>query len=490
LRLALDLERFMGLARARQTMEPDTPMSLIQGRTPVSLRLGAAWLFCGLVIAVSACAGGAGDSRADAAPADADVCVPGCTGDGIRACIPVDTVTPCALGCEPGAPACREIVPSNGADRTQLDNVTAELRVPTGTIVHIDTTDGTITDLTNDAVLRDPGEGVANGIGFYTFENGTSVVAVESLAIERDSALLVEGSNTLLLLSDGDATIEGQLDVSACCENDDLTDKVTADRLAGPGGGNGAVPGTLAAQGCAPGVDGNGEDVDIGDETGGGGGGLGSDGAPGGVGGDGTAPGAGGDASSAGCPGPSLVPLRGGSGGGAGGIGAGAGRGGGGGGAVQITSFTRINVLGSPGQFIKGILANGGGGGPGTNTAGGGGGGSGGAILLEAPAIVIEYVVLAANGGGGGGSGDTTEARAGQMGRFDSTQAAGGLGPRAGGRGGASNGGATIGGGGADGTGGGGGGVGIIRFNVPEANLQVNASTISPTFTRGDPQSQ
>jgi hypothetical protein len=454
------------------------------------LRLGAAWLFCGLVIAVSACAGGAGDSRADAAPADADVCVPGCNGDGIRSCIPVDVVTPCALGCEPGASACREIVPSNGAERSQLENVTAELRVPTGTIMHIDTTDGTITDLTNDTIVRPPGEGVENGIGFYPFENGISVFAVESLAIERDSALLAEGNNALLLLSDDDATIEGLLNVSACCEGDDLTDKVTADRLAGPGGGNGAVAGMVAARGCAPGADGNGVEVDLGDETGGGGGGLGSDGAPGGVGGDGTAPGAGGDASSAGCPGASLVPLRGGSGGGAGGIGAGAGRGGGGGGAVQITSFTRINVLGSPGQFIQGIGANGGGGGPGVDTTGGGGGGSGGAILLEAPEIVVEYVVFAANGGGGGGSGDTVEARAGQMGRFDSTQAAGGLGPRAGGRGGASNGGATIGGGGADGTGGGGGGVGIIRFNVPEANLEVNASTISPTFTRGDPQSQ
>lgn len=480
----------MGLAQARQTMEPDTPMSAISGRTPVSLRLGAAWLICGLVIAVSACAGGAGGSRADAAPADADVCVPGCNGEGIRACVPVDIVTPCALGCEPGAPTCREIVPSNGAARSQLENVTEELRVPTGTIMHIDTTDGTITDLTNDTVVRAPGVGVESGIGFFTFENGISVVAVESLAIERDSALLVEGSNALLLLSDDDATIEGQLDVAACCERDDLTDKVTADRLAGPGGGDGAVAGMVAARGCAPGADGNGVEVEAGDETGGGGGGLGADGAPGGVGSDGTAPGAGGDASSAGCPGASLVPLRGGSGGGAGGIGASAGRGGGGGGAVQITSFTRISVLGSPGQFIKGILANGGGGGPGVDTNGGGGGGSGGAILLEAPEIVVEYVVLSANGGGGGGSGVTTEARAGQMGRFDSTQAAGGLGPRAGGRGGASNGGATIGGGGADGTGGGGGGVGTIRFNVPEANLQVNASTISPTFTRGEPQSQ
>jgi hypothetical protein len=399
-------------------------------------------------------------------------------------------VTPCALGCDPGASECREIVPSNGATRDQLVGVTAELRAPVNSTLLIDTDTGEIRNLDDGFEVRAAGEGVEDGIFFQKFDNGISVFGVDSLTVERDGAIIGDGQNALLLLSDGNVTIEGLVSMSACCQEDELADKVDADRFPGPGGSAGAVPGVSPAGGCAPGEDGNAPAAGGEDETGGGGGGLGSDGAPGGLGSLGTAPGAGGDVSNAECPGPALVPLRGGSGGGGGGLGATAGEGGAGGGAIQITSYTRITVIGFPGQFVQGILANGGGGGPGFDTNGGGGGGSGGAILLEAPEVVVEYVVLAANGGGGGGGGDVTEARAGQLGRFDSTQAAGGLGPRAGGRGGALNGGATIGTGGADGTGGGGGGVGIIRFNVPEDKLQVRSSTISPTFTRGDPQSR
>jgi hypothetical protein len=485
----MKLEWFMGLARARQTMEPDTSMSSIRDRPPVSLRLGAAWLFFGFAGAVSACAGGSGDSRGDAGTSDAGMCVPGCTdGSGIRACVPVETVAPCALGCDPGAPVCREIVPSNGATRDQLANVTAELRVRTSDTLVLDTDTGAIVNADDGFMVRAAGDGVLDGIGFQKLDNGISVLSVDSLNIERDGTIIGDGSSALLVLSNGDVSIEGLIIMSACCQDADLAQKVQADDDPGPGGSLGAEPG-LVAEGCAPGGNGQGPE-EGGDETGGGGGGLGADGAPGGLGSLGTAPGAGGESSSAECPGPALVPLRGGSGGGAGGVGAGGGAGGAGGGALQITSFTRIALVGFPGQFVQGILANGGGGGPGLNTNGGGGGGSGGALLLEAPEIVVEYVVLAANGGGGGGSGDATEARAGQLGRFDSSQAAGGLGSRAGGRGGALNGGATIGAGGADGTGGGGGGVGIIRFNVPMDKLEVRSSTISPTFTRGDPQSR
>jgi hypothetical protein len=405
----------------------------------------------------------------------------------VRTCVPVESSTPCPLGCDLGAAACRELVPSNGADRAQLTDVTADLSIPPGTTLVLDTDTGEIFDVQNtDVPLRESGEGVLAGIGFYTLDNAIAVLAVQSLTLEADAGLIAIGANAIILLSAGDVSIQGQLDVSALNLN---RNGKSATRVAGPGGGDGAVPGVAPAQGCAPGVDGKGLDG-VGDETGGGGGGLGSSGAPGGVGGDGTEPGAGGNANAPECPGSDLVPLSGGSGGGAGGIGVDSGGGGGGGGAIQISSFTRIQIIGSPGQFVDGILANGGGGGAGDLTVGGGGGGSGGGILLEAPEMAVKFVILAANGGGGGGGDDATAAEVGEDGRFDSTQAQGGGGQRPGGRGAALGGGATIGSAGADGTGGGGGGVGIIRFNVPESFLEVEAATISPIFERGEPQSR
>lgn len=447
--------------------------------------LMSAWCCCWLAGATIACAGGAGDSAPDAAPGiDAEVCVPGCNsaGDGVRTCAPIEFVTPCALGCTPGAAACRDLVPSNGAARAQLADVSAELRIPAGRVAGMDTDTGEIVDLGDSAVLRGPGEGVVDGMGFYVLESGISVLAVQSLTIERDAFLNAVGDNAIILLSAEEVTIEGAIDLSAFCGQG------LPAACAGPGGGDGALPGTSPARGCAPGGDGNGAEGE-GNETGAGGGGLGGDGAPGGVGGDGTAPGAGGSVRDA-CPGPSLVPLAGGSGGGGGGEGdidALGGIGGGGGGAVQITSFTRIAVLGTPGQFIKGILSNGGGGTAGIAGAGGGGGGAGGGILLEAPEIDIKFVVLTANGGGGGGGGVAGEATDGEDGLFDSTRAAGGNGAHRGGFGGSLEGSPTIGQGGGDATGGGGGGVGIIRFNVPESGLVIEGSTISPAHTRGDP---
>ena len=468
-------------------MEPDPPMFPTRDRLPVRPRLGRAWLCCWLVV-VSACGGGAGGGT-DAAPAsDGGPCTPGCTGDAVRSCVPVETLTPCPLGCDQGAPLCRELVPSNGADRAQLSSVTADLLIPAGTTLLLNSTNGQLTELKPpdepDVVLRQPGEGVdETGIGFYDLGDGIVVLAVKSFTLEADAALLVGGINASIILSEGDVSIQGQMDASAFTTQ---RDGKLSTLLPGPGGGRGAIAGDSPAEGCAPGADGKGVDG-VGDETGGGGGGLGSNGAPGGVGGDGTEPGAGGDAQAAECPGSDLVPLRGGSGGGAGGFGAVAGDGGGGGGALQISSFTRIQIIGTPGQFIDGILANGGGGGAGDLANGGGGGGAGGGILLEAPELTVKFVILAANGGGGGGSDDGTAAAAGEDGRFDSTQALGGEGALPGGRGAALSGGATIGTAGADGTGGGGGGVGIIRFNVPEAFLEVEAATISPRFERGDP---
>jgi hypothetical protein len=477
-----DTARFMGLARAGETMEPDRPMFPMRARIPVSSRLGHVWLCC-LLVAATACSGGSGGGAPDAAPPDTPSCVPGCTGDAVRICAPIETSTPCPLGCDEGALVCRELVPSNGADRSQLEGVTADLHIPTGRLYRLDTETGSILDdrmVDADIEVRAGGAGVLNGIGFYTLPDGVAVLAVKSFVMEADTGLLVDGPNALVILSEGDVDLQGQINASAVGNGSSI---------GGPGGGAGALPGVSPAEGCAPGGDGSGING-VGDETGGGGGGLGSDGAPGGVGSDGAGPGAGGESSNPECPGSDLVPLRGGSGGGGGSFGVSAGAGGGGGGGIQISSFTRISLLGTPGQFVDGILANGGGGGPGDSTQGAGGGGSGGGILLEAPVMEVTAVILAANGGGGGGADDSTLSSAGEDGRFDSTQAEGGTGQRPGGRGGALNGGATIGTGGADGTGGGGGGVGIIRFNVPMAELKIAGATISPAFQRGDPVSQ
>ncbi|WP_428267598.1 hypothetical protein [Haliangium sp.] len=434
----------------------------------------------------------AADVRADAGP----VCVPGCADGVLRTCAP-ETEVPCDLGCNAGGFACRTLVPSNGAVAAQLDGVTASIQVPADGLVLISSDTGLILDGDTNEV-RPAGEGVLGGIGFYDGGQGTAVVAVDELIIGRNGFLSAVGSNALIILSAGDVIIEGLVDVSAVACLDDVNQELS--RCGGVGGGDGALVSTEDAGGCAAGGNGNGAaDPTPGDETGGGGGGLGGNGAPGGTAGDSTAPGAGGDVTAA-CPGSDLRPLRGGSGGGAGGIsnaeGEGGGAGGGGGGALQITSLSRIAVVGSPGQFVQGILASGGGGGAGVFTTGGGGGGSGGGILLEAPAIEITSVVIAANGGGGGGAdgpdGDNNGepdvvGTAGEAGRFDSTQASGGNGIHSGGLGGALAGEATPGAGGGDATGGGGGGAGIIRFNVPAAGLRIEGSTISPAHTRVDP---
>jgi hypothetical protein len=492
--------RRMGLAQAGETMEPDPPMFPIRDRLPVWLRLGRAWLCCWLV-AVSACADGSGGGK-DAGPgSDGGGCTPGCTGDAVRTCVPVEISTPCPLGCDQGASVCRVLVPSNGADRAQLEGVTADLRIPVGLDLVIDTTTGEIAEnaAEDPAIVREAGEGVdATGIGFYDLGDGIAVLAVRSFTIEADAGLIGFGANALIILSEQDVTIEGQINFSAFSFDGD--GKLST-LLPGPGGGIGAIAGQAEAEGCAPGTNGGGV-AGTSDRTGGGGGGLGSDGAPGGVGGDGTEPGEGGDAQSADCPGSDLVPLRGGSGGAAGGVGVPAGDGGGGGGAIQVSSFTRIQLFGAPSTVIDGILVNGGGGGAGDSGNGGGGGGSGGSILLEAPQITVKSMILAANGGGGGGSDPGTAAFVGENGRAEDKPAAGGAGAREGGRGASLLSGSGIGGAGADGTGGGGGGVGIIRFNVSSGLCEIDGSfvdclqvdsetiSISPAFERGEPESR
>ena len=428
------------------------------------------------------------DAATPEAPAvetpDAGVaCVPGCEGDSVRTCEPGETLTPCLFGCNPAGPACRTIAPSNGADAAHLQDVTASVVIPAGTQGLFDTDTGTI--MVNGASVRDDSAGVSAGIGFYRLSETISVFAVQALAVEPGGILRATGGRPLLILSAGDARIEGVVDVSGGCADG------TARHCGGPGGGDGSTTDDDPAEGCAPGGNGTGGILDgfsNPDETGGGGGGMGTDGARGGTGGDRNG-GAAGVVTGSDCPGPALEPLRGGSGGGAGGLDDNGGDGGGGGGAVQITSFTRIIIAGRSGAAPSGILAAGAGGRGGQSNDGGGGGGAGGAILLEAPAIELNMAVLAAGGGGGGGGGDKPNTNRGENGPFGEGQAlGGGSGNSRGGLGASRLGPAAAGAGGGDNTGGGGGGVGIIRFSVPAADLVIENTVISPAPTQGNPR--
>lgn len=406
-----------------------------------------------------------------AAPIDAEVCVTECvTNDTYRDCDAGGTIVDCPLGCGGGTPHCFELDPSNGADIDDLDGVTAGLEIAGDEIATINSDSGQIDiDLVPERIA---GTGVISGIGFYVLSNSVSVVAVDFVNMESESYLRVSGTRSLIILSRGDMDIAGFIDIAGGCI---FTEDVDC---AGPGGGAGANGG-IPATGCGAGGNGDGG---MGPEAGGGGGAMGENGARGGDGNGGNPGGTAGSA--AGCPGASLEPLVGGSGGGTGGAGAG-GRGGGGGGALQLSSYTSIDIIGTV-QEQAAIWAGGAGGGGAFSTNGGGGGGAGGAILLEAPEVTISNALIGANGGGGGGGVDGEN---GGPGGLSADRALGGAGAGAsdGGLGGADNGAPTTGEEDIDGAGGGGGGRGRVRFNVPQAGLMTGGSTISPDPSQADP---
>ncbi|WP_428262584.1 hypothetical protein [Haliangium sp.] len=375
----------------------------------------------------------------------------------------------------------RLLVPSNDARIEHLEGVNVGLTVPTGLVVDLDTDTGEIS-IRDGATVRASGEGVVDGIGFYRLDNGASLLAVGELEVGKDGSLWPVGSRPLIVLSEGDIVVEGDIDVSAPCDGETLA-------CAGPGGGNGSTSQSDKAQGCAPGGNGAGL-VGTANRTGGGGGGLREDGASGGTAGSGTvAGGSGGELDPLTCPNDELVPFTGGSGGGAGGLDTYGGDGGGGGGALQLTSFTSIEVRASASDFALGIFANGGGGG-GAYDGGGGGGGSGGVILLEAPAITLRSVRITANGGGGGsGGGRSVATEDGESGQPNAEPASGGSG---GGFPGGAGGTGTVSpqpgwSGGID-TGGGGGSAGIIRFHVDPAALIREGSIIEPAPIIAEPR--
>lgn len=419
-------------------------------------------------------------------PRDADVPPPrdaGCTiepscAEGVvTTCDGTET---CLLGCAPSGEArCAEMVPSNVPASLWLADAPDLVIDNPGDPLTFDTTT-CMARMAPSVVQRQEGGGEV------------CVIQVGDFVIRSRSGLVVRGDRPLVIMANGDVTIEAEAALDASARG----------VVPGPGGGRGGLPASPAGEGPAPGQ--GGAHVGTYDDGGGGGGALCGAGGTGGQ-GDDAAGGAGGSAISAAF----LVPLRAGSGGGLGdggragggpgGGGAGnTGLGGAGGGALQISARGSITV--------EGFVLAGGGGGRGadnddryTNWGAGGGGGSGGAILLEAPTVTLGggAGVTTSGGGGGGGGGESSAGDDGQDGAMTLGQANGGGGGgfRYGGNGGDGGGGATLDGedgtdrasGGANG-GGAGGGAGCVVYRTLDGLGPSNAAmrtsgSVGPSLT-------
>ena len=285
------------------------------------------------------------------------------------------------------------------------------------------------------------GTTVTADVGFGSYE--IAVFAFSDFQLDAGITITATGSRPLALLSQGDLTVAGTIDVSA---RDDVDLFANAERLAGPGGGNGGLGNEdLPSPSRYNGDPAAGAPADsVGSYLVGGGGGTG-----GGFGGDGgRAEGLGGDLV-LGPVGLAYADLAMGIQGGSGGATAGSGfsgvivGGGGGGGGIELGAVGTLEVT-STGD----VLANGGDAFDGfnvTSSIGGGGGGAGGGILLHAT-NVNQFGELHANGGeggdeprdGGGGGGGAILIAYSTTGTFDNTggvQSAngGGNGPGSGG---------------------------------------------------------
>jgi hypothetical protein len=289
--------------------------------------------------------------------------------------------------------------------------------------------------------IQQPGGGLTLG-----------VFTVNSLVVNADARVRVQGADALVIVALDSIEIDGEIDGNSQYAGG-----------YGPGPGAPTDP-TAPAAGLGAGGGDAGDRV----KSGGGAGfcGVGGDGGtPSGT------PAAGGPSYGS----PTLSPLVAGSEGGAGTLG----QGGPGGGAIQLVAANRITVtgkihLGGQGGYGSGVYSPG-------NSQTASGGGSGGALLLEAASISMSGMI-AANGGAGGGNDSGSDAT------LDATPAIGGLSmspqhaPGAEG-----SAGATIDGeagpSAADATGGGGGGgAGRIRFNTLHAPASVTGA-MSPAAT-------
>ncbi|NVB83206.1 MAG: hypothetical protein HOV81_32840 [Kofleriaceae bacterium] len=337
----------------------------------------------GTCIAVTCNAGEFGECRGDAEVRcnatgnnyDVVQCERGCdaAAEGCRLCSPNETACTngtlatcnengaivskqtCALGCFEDQPRCRDIIPSNNL-AMYLDMVpnAPELDLSGGGT--IETVTGTVTTGTGSMTV--PSflvSAPANGAKIRVIVAGR--VRLGNVSVIPGGA---EDGPALAILASGDITVEGRIDITD-------VDRPTAGGVSFAGCSGG--PGDLRREGsqelytaygggghATPGGRGGGVDFQAGIGGGDGGGVSGTE---------------------------TLVPLRGGcSSGGASG-----------GGALQLSSRTRIEVVGV-------INANGGIVQPAQDSQSGGG--AGGGILLEAPSVVLgAQAKLLANGGSG-----------------------------------------------------------------------------------------
>ncbi|MFN7929941.1 MAG: putative Ig domain-containing protein [Blastocatellia bacterium] len=258
-------------------------------------------------------------------------------------------------------------------------------------------------------VLTKPDNTTINGVFFTSSGGEIAVFTFDSINIPANvtvQGLRNANSRPIALLSKGNITIDGTVNVNGGAGGDPTPDNIGgAGGAAGPGGGGGGGGGSF--DGGTPGTGGVGF---VSGNNGTGGGGNGGSVSPNGGGVGATDYGTGGAFGGNGYGGSTFrggtaygdlaVSLQGGSGGSGGGAtsggalsqrGAG---GGGGGGAVEIGAITGITISGS-------VQANGGGGGAESNRSGGGG--AGGGIFLHGAAVTFSNLGgLSARGGPGG----------------------------------------------------------------------------------------
>jgi len=389
---------------------------------------------------------GGTDSATDATQQACGSSVTSCNGDRLEVCVanmlPVETA--CAWGCiGSGSVAhCGAIDPvGGGVVASDLDT--------SGLADNIEI-DGTIDGDTGAiGTVRLPGSGVVQGIDYKVINN---VAVFRFNSVRVGGTFMLTGSHPIAIVASGAITIDGPVNASGDCVNND----------AGPGGYPGGVRG-MATAGSGAGA------LGTGTSCGGGGGGHAGSGGNGGEKNDTPAAGGAvfGDAA--------IATLAGGGGGGAG-VGSQGGFGGGGGGALQLVSSTSITVTAS-----SAINAGGCGGKPTSNAQPGGGGGAGGTIVLEAPVVTIDGP-LGANGGGGAG-GDAL-GQPGQDGITDPVGASGGAGGMSTQYGGSGAAASNVNGtpalGGAVSSGGGGGAAGRIRITTKSGQI-AGTATITPS---------
>ncbi len=379
---------------------------------------------------------------------DAFTCAPSCIdASSLSPCAGEDPV-PCDLGCiESPVAHCGVMAVANVEPALASAMVNGDVVAANGTI---DTTACTWPSLL--MPLTGALVDVTDGPRVCLF-------VLASLSVPGGVVLRAAGDHPLVIVSEGDVMILGELSVDSFREG-----TMGTGELLGAGSGTGGVMGDVGM--ASSGMFG----------AGGGGGGFATSGGDGGnpPGGGGTG-GAGGLGASY-----SLEPLIGGARGGSGQSTTGVTSvGGPGGGALQISSRTRITALGYLGA------AGGGGGRGGTAAIGGAGGGSGGAIFLEAPEIMLGGDMNVAGGGGGSGSCLTGTGAPGENGAHETGSPAGGgacgFGGGAGGRG---AGGTNVAGNGGNGSGGG-GGAGVVRFRVLTPLLLPGSVRLNPRLAPG-----